>query len=349
MYLTVLLLACKPKEIADSDTAAPAVVESHPVATGSAGWDPVYVYVEREEPEEPVLEGGAGPIALTPLDANGGVYGWAPAETLVPGMYTLDGRGDLVMYEVLAYGQASAFDPALLVGTVWAIPEQPGLIVPLDDILWGQARNPRVEILGVEGAELRFRIVVDGGAEGQPCTFLEGTGAVDGAGAFTWDMSSLDVDIGMSTLHATSMWLHWGWLPDGTVAGGVEGGVTFDTRALDPALAIDPDTGDSDPSLDTAGALGATCELLQSLGEDCEVCESDGSAYCATIRIHAGVLQPSTESLATDLAECGVDVETGSAACDGADITCAASLLPFLGMGALVRRRRVMGTKPRSG
>jgi hypothetical protein len=122
-----------------------------------------------------------------------------------------------------------------------------------------------------------------------------------------------------------------------------EGGVTLDTRGLDPLFADDTDPADSDSSPDTAAAVHSTCEQLASLAVDCTVCPGDptgSEAFCATVRFHGGVLQPSSEALPDEPATCGVDVETGEYSCNMGNITCAGAMLPIFGMAGFLRRRQ---------
>lgn len=352
-----LLLACHGKNEPVDSVPPDDEPEIRSVGSGPAGWDPVWLDT-TDGTLEPVLSDTEGTEqALVELSQNSQTYAWAPATTLPPGTYTMTSSlfPELeASYEVLPYGQAENFDATLLVGSVWALPEPPAIVVPLDQVLWGGVQNPRVQVLSVEAssspgddAVVHFRIFVDDSTTGAACIFMEEDGTVDAAGSFHWAQDSVDVPLSdeswWAPLHATDMQLHWGWLGDVTGGGGVEGGVTIDTRALDPLLAEDPDSADSLPARDTAAAVSATCELLTSFGAECSACvdgEHAGEPYCATIRFHGGVLVPSAEVLPEEADTCGVDLETGAATCEVGDISCAGAMLPIWGLAAWLRRGR---------
>ena len=159
-------------------------------------------------------------------------------------------------------------------------------------------------------------------------------GTLSETGELTWSTDSLDIETEQGDAPLRDLFIHGGFLGDGSEIGGAEGGGTLHTAVLSQYL-FAPDTG--------LASEDEMCELIGSFGLECYDCLGDGDR-CIDLRFHAGIMTLDTGDFPDDPTDCGVDLKDGQVGpveieCELPDFSCAASFFGLLGLTGWLRRR----------
>ena len=315
---------------------------------GRAGWDPVEAWGSESGLQAAVILAADGSEVPTQAWAlpSGEIGTWVPSQDLLPGSYTLRAPGDSSVsqeHEVLPFGQLDGLDVSSLAGRTWAFdPGSGDFSAPegMGSLLISQVGGLWLHAEEVEGDEVLFDVVIQGTGDARACLVLRLRATVDEAGQLWWSEASLDAATEPDPLALANLFLHAGALEGGVAWGGVEGGLTVETTAMDTMINADRDTGEG---------LWDTCELVRGFGVDCWDC-ADLGASCLDLVFHAAVFEEveSVDWVLEELPACGADLSEVSGPelpdididCDFSGVGCGALAFGLMG-GVGWRRRRV--------
>lgn len=340
--LVALLAGCPPVGDKPGDTAPPPdPVSGRATLLGHAAWDPVVTWRSDGVVSAPVLVApdGGSPAYTRLLSAEGLPLGgddapvWVPTDDLEAVRYSVEPPTDVDAWngedsaDILPYGLDPSFDPAAVVGVTYGL-RSAALLQPADADSFAQTYVPavRLQILGVEGGQARFRLLFDDPDLAPACEVLRATGALSETGRLTWSLAEAEAATTPEPTPLRHLSLELGFLGDGSEAGGARATVTADVRNI----------------RDDDGEV-VVCDLLGSFRETCWDCLGDGEASCASFAVYAGVFAPVGATYADELPSCGLDTEAAGEALscewDG-DICALSTLVPFLTLAAARRRKR---------
>lgn len=341
--LALLAVACKGDQPVEGEVPSDKPESWELVPWGAAGWDPLEAWGSESGVEAAVVLAADGSELPTQAFAlpSGEVATWVPSQDLVPGAYTLRAPGDAsvtLAHTVLPYGQVEGLEVAGLAGRTWAYDTETGDFSAPDGVgslFIGQVGGLWLHAEEAAGDEVLFAVVIQGTGDKDPCRVLRLRATVDETGQLWWSQDALDAATEPDPLALSNLFLHGGALEGAVAWGGVEGGLTVETSALDAMVNADLEPGEN---------RWDTCGLVAGLGVECWDCAELG-ATCLDLVFHAAVFEE-VDAVAWTLDElpaCGADlseVETPDFDfdCDFSGFSC--SVLAFGLMGGVGWRRR---------